>query len=106
MASSRPNQPPTGSHVNTTTYDQLFTFFGLHQNPFGVSPDVRFFFSTPAHESTLAELLFAIQTRQGLVLLTGESGAGKTTLLQHLLESLQRRGVSSSYIFHSRLDSD
>jgi general secretion pathway protein A len=92
--------------VTTTTYDQLFSFFGLRQNPFGVSPDMRFFFATPAHESTLAELLFAIQTRQGLMLLTGEAGAGKTTLLQQLLDNLHRSGVSSSYIFHSRLDTD
>jgi general secretion pathway protein A len=92
--------------VTITAYEQLFSFFGLQQNPFGVSPDVRFFFSTPAHESTLAELFFAVQTRQGLMLLTGEAGAGKTTLLQQLLDSLHRSGISSSYVFHSRLDAD
>jgi general secretion pathway protein A len=92
--------------VTTTTYEHLFRFFGLLQNPFGASPDSRFFFSTPAHESALAEILFAIQTRQGLMLLTGEAGAGKTTLLQRLLDTLRQRGVSSSYIFHSRLDVD
>jgi general secretion pathway protein A len=90
----------------TTTYEHLFASFGLQQNPFGASPDSRFFFSTPAHESALAELLFAIQTRQGLMLLTGESGAGKTTLLQQLLDTLRQRRISSSYIFHSRLDVD
>ncbi len=92
--------------MTTTTCDQLFTFFGLRQNPFGVSPDARFFFSAPAHESALAELLFAIQTRQGLMVLTGEAGAGKTTLLQQLLDTLHKTGVSSSYVFHSRLDAE
>jgi general secretion pathway protein A len=92
--------------VTTTAYSQLFSFFGLQQNPFNVSPDLRFLFTTPAYQSTLAELLFAVQNRQGLMLLTGEAGAGKTTLLQQLLDTLHRRGISSSYIFHSRLDSD
>ena len=92
--------------MTTTAYEHLFTHFGLQQNPFGPSPDSRFFFSTPAHESALAELLFAIQTRQGLMLLTGEAGAGKTTLLRQLLDTLHQRGVSSSYVFHARLDVD
>ncbi len=92
--------------MTTTAYSQLFSFFGLQQNPFNVSPDLRFLFTTPAYQSTLAELLFAVQNRQGLMLLTGEAGAGKTTLLQQLLDTLNRRGVSSSYIFHSRLDAD
>jgi general secretion pathway protein A len=90
----------------TATYASLFTFFGLQQNPFHVSPDPRFYFSTPAHESVLSELLFAIHTRQGLMVLTGEAGAGKTTLLHQLLETLRGRGVSSSYVFHSHLEAD
>src|SRR5262249_6917317 len=57
-----------------------------------------------AHESALTELLFAIQTRQGLMVLTGESGTGKTTLLRRLLDTLQHLGISSSYVFHPRLD--
>jgi len=68
-----------------------------------VSPDSRFFFSTPAHESLLAQLLFAIQARQGLVLLTGESGSGKTTLLQQLLDVLSHQSVSTAYIFYPGL---
>jgi len=76
----------------------------LERNPFNVSPDPRFFFFTPVHESLLVELLFAIQTQQGLVLLTGESGSGKTTLLKQLLDTLSHRNVSTAYIFHSRLD--
>jgi general secretion pathway protein A len=90
--------------MNTTSNELPFSFFGLQRNPFNVSPDRRFFSPTPAHESLLAELLFAIRTRQGLVLLTGESGSGKTTLLQQLLDILSHRSVSTAYIFHSRLD--
>jgi len=89
--------------VTAAAYELRFSFFGLQRNPFNVSPDRRFFFSTPAHESLLAELLFAIQARHGLMLLTGESGSGKTTLLQQLLVTLSHQGVSSAYIFYSSL---
>jgi len=89
--------------VTTAAYERRFSFFGLRRNPFNVSPDRSFFFSTPAHESVLAELLFAIQARQGLMLLTGESGSGKTTLLQQLLDTLSHQGVSTAYIFYSSL---
>ena len=89
--------------MTTAAYERRFSFFGLQRNPFNVSPDRSFFFSTSAHESLLAELLFAIQARQGLMLLTGEAGSGKTTLLQQLLDTLSRQGVATAYIFHSNL---
>jgi general secretion pathway protein A len=89
--------------VTATVYELRFSFFGLQRNPFNVSPDRGFFFSTPAHESLLAELLFAIQARQGLMLLTGDSGSGKTTLLQQLLDTLSHKGVSTAYVFYSSL---
>jgi len=102
---SLPLPPPSACSLTATTpYDRIFSFFGLKENPFHVSPDPRFLFSTHAHESAFAELLFAIQTRQGLIVLTGESGTGKTTLLRRLLDRLQDYGVSSSYVFHPRLD--
>jgi len=102
---SLPLPPPSACSLTATTpYDRIFSFFGLKENPFHVSPDLRFLFSTHAHESVFAELLFAIQTRQGLIVLTGESGTGKTTLLRRLLDRLQDYGVSSSYVFHPRLD--
>jgi len=90
--------------VTTTAYELCFSFFGLQRNPFNVSPDLSFFFSTPAHESLLAELLFVIQARQGLMLLTGETGSGKTTLLQQLLNTLSHQGISTASIFYSSLD--
>jgi len=84
-------------------YEHLFHFFGLRENPFHVSPDPRFYFSTPAHDAAIAELQFGVDTRQGFIVLTGESGTGKTTVLNHFLNWLQARHQSSSYIFHSLL---
>jgi general secretion pathway protein A len=85
-------------------YEQFFSFMGLREDPFHVSPDPRFYYSTPAHESALAELLYGIETRQGFLVLTGEAGTGKTCLLNQILGWLRRRGRSSAYIFHTHLE--
>jgi general secretion pathway protein A len=84
-------------------YEHVFQFFGLRENPFHVSPDPRFFFSTPAHGVAFADLQMGVDTRQGLMVLTGEAGTGKTILLHHFLNWLQSRGQSSCYIFQSQL---
>ena len=90
--------------TTASTLGQLFSLFGLQENPFNVSPDLRFLVATPAHEDALFRLLFRIHERQGLMLLTGESGVGKTMLLHRLLSKLSYCGLSSSYVFHPRLD--
>jgi general secretion pathway protein A len=82
----------------------MFRSFGLNENPFHVSPDPKFLFSGAAYETALAELMFGIESRRGLLVLTGEAGTGKTTLMRHFLHWLKDRQFSSSYIFHSHLD--
>jgi general secretion pathway protein A len=84
-------------------FEHLFNHFGLRENPFHVSPDPRFYFSTSAHDAALAELVFGAETRQGLIVMTGEAGTGKTTVLHHFLNYLQEKRQSSSYVFHSQL---
>jgi general secretion pathway protein A len=85
-------------------YEQFFNFMGLREDPFHVSPDPRFYYPTPAHESALVELLSGIETRQGVLVLTGEAGTGKTSLLNYLLDWLHRRRRSTAYIFHAHLE--
>lgn len=83
---------------------QFFNFMGLQQDPFHVSPDPRFYYFNPAHEAALAEILYGIETRKGLMVLTGEAGTGKTSLLNLVLDWLHRRGRSCAFIFHTRLE--
>lgn len=85
-------------------HGHAFSFFGLKENPFKVSPDLRFLFATPAHEKALFGLLYRVQARQGLMVLTGEPGVGKTTLLRRLLGMLRSYRLSTSSVFHPRLD--
>jgi general secretion pathway protein A len=79
-------------------------FFGLRENPFNVNPDPRFLFLTPQTQEALDELTYGIQTRKGLVLLTGEVGTGKTTLLNRLLDWLREQQTPTAFIFNSHLE--
>jgi general secretion pathway protein A len=90
--------------MTTASYQSFFHYFGLRENPFHVSPDPRFYHSTPAHDSATQELLFGLQTRQGLLVLSGEAGTGKTTLLNSILDSLAQRHTSTAYVFHPLLE--
>ena len=85
-------------------YEHVFQFFGLRENPFHVSPDPRFFFSTATHNSALTDLMMGVDSRQGFIVLIGDAGTGKTILLQRFLGWLQARRQSSCYIFQSQLN--
>jgi len=79
-------------------------FFGLHELPFGSSPDPRFLYMTPEIRECLASLQYGIATRKGFVVLTGPVGSGKTTLLKTVLGTFSKERVSSSFVFNSSLD--
>lgn len=85
-------------------YEQLFQSFGLKENPFRASPDARFLFLGRSYETAFAEMMFGIESRCGLLVLTGEPGTGKTMLLRRLLQWLGQKRSSSAYIFHSHLN--
>jgi general secretion pathway protein A len=86
-------------------YEEFFGHFGLQRNPFHVSPNPRTFHSTPVHDEALTQLVFGIEARHGLMVLTGEPGTGKTTILHYLLEWLQKQKYSSAYLFQTLVPS-
>jgi general secretion pathway protein A len=84
--------------------EQFLNLAGLREDPFHVSPNPRFYHSTTAHDTALAELMFGIETRRGLLVLTGAAGTGKTSILNQILDWLRRRGRSTAFIFHTRVE--
>jgi len=80
-------------------------FFGLKENPFNVSPDPRYLFLTQQVKETLSSLTYGIQTRKGIITLTGEVGTGKTTLVNRLLDWLRERPTKTAFLFNSRMNS-
>jgi type II secretory pathway predicted ATPase ExeA/phage tail protein X len=67
----------------------LLEFFGLQEQPFGVTPDPRFLYLTKSHREALASLIYAIETKRGFSALVAEPGMGKTTLLFYLLDKIK-----------------
>ena len=54
------------------------SFYQLREFPFTISCDERFFFESAVHAEALANMVYTVQHRKGMVLVTGEVGAGKT----------------------------
>ena len=82
------------------------SFFGLREHPFNINPDPRFLHRTTRIQEALDQLIYGVQNRKGLLLLTGEVGTGKTTLINHLLDWLRERQTPTAFIFNSHLNSN
>jgi general secretion pathway protein A len=78
-------------------------YYGLVRSPFEMTPDPAFLVLGDTHREGLATLVYAVRSRKGFVLLTGEVGTGKTTLLHSLLAQLDRE-TAAAFIFNPRLE--
>ena len=56
------------------------SFYKLREFPFSITCDEKFFFESAVHAEALANMMYTVQQRKGMVLITGEVGAGKTFL--------------------------
>jgi general secretion pathway protein A len=63
--------------------------FGLKEEPFGVTPDPRFFYQTPQHREAISTLFYALHQRRGFALLVGPPGVGKTSVLFTVVRMLK-----------------
>ena len=79
-------------------------FYGLKDQPFGVTPDPRYLFLSESHREALASLFYGVNSGRGLLALIAAPGMGKTTLLFYLLEHLQR-SARTAYLFQTQCDS-
>ena len=79
-------------------------FFGLREQPFGVTPDPRYLYLGPGHRETLASLFYGIEANRGFLALIAEPGMGKTTLLFHLLEKF-RHSARTAFLFQTQCSS-
>ncbi len=80
------------------------SYFGLREEPFGVTPDPRFLYLSAAHREALASLYYGIEAGRGFLGLIARPGMGKTTLLFHLLERF-RSSARTAFIFQTQCNS-
>ena len=78
-------------------------YYGLVRSPFEMTPDPAFLVLSDSHREGLATLVYAVRSRKGFVLLTGEVGTGKTTLLHSLLAQLDRE-TAAAFLFNPLLE--
>ena len=62
--------------------------YGLKEEPFKITPDPRYFYTSRQHLEVLSSLQYAIEYRRGFGILIGEAGSGKTTVGNVLLKKL------------------
>jgi len=82
----------------------FLSFFGLREQPFGVTPDPRFLYLSAAHREALASLYYGIEAGRGFLGLIAKPGMGKTTILFHLLEKF-RNSARTAFIFQTQCNS-
>ena len=79
-------------------------FFGLSENPFQLPPSSSLPFVTDKIQSVLDDLANGIQSRKGLLVLTGEVGTGKTTLAKRLMVWLREQKIRTAFVFNPHLE--
>lgn len=77
-------------------------FYGLKDNPFRLSPDLRYFFISPRVEKVIDQLFYGLEQGMGFMMVVGEVGVGKTSLLRLFLSMLDD-SVERAYLFNPTL---
>jgi general secretion pathway protein A len=63
------------------------SFYGFDSKPFSITPDPESLYLSPDHQEALAHLEYALMSKIGLMMMTGDVGTGKTTILRYMVEN-------------------
>ncbi len=78
-------------------------FYGLNEQPFGVTPDPAYIYPSRMHSEAISSLSQGIHSLRGFMALVAEPGMGKTTLLNKLMEEL-RNSARVVFLFQTQCD--
>jgi general secretion pathway protein A len=67
------------------------SYYGFAEKPFSLTPDPKYLYRSESHANAFELLQYAIERREGFVVITGDIGTGKTTLCRALLDQTDRR---------------
>ena len=76
------------------------SFFQLTERPFALTPNPKFVFHLARYRQAEDELAYAIDRKDGFMLLTGWPGTGKTTLCRDLIDKLDNEKHRSALLFN------
>lgn len=82
----------------------LLEKFNLREQPFGVTPDPRFFYPSASHREALASLVYGVQSDRAFMAMIAQPGMGKTMLLFNLLQQLGAT-ARTAFLFQTQCDS-
>jgi general secretion pathway protein A len=78
--------------------------YGMHEQPFGVTPNPRYLYLSQTHREALASLVYGIESGRGFMALIAKPGMGKTTLLFQVLDRLGS-SARTVFLFHTQCNS-
>ncbi len=78
----------------------ILDYYKLREQPFGSTPDPRYFYASETHREALASLLYGIETGRGFLALIAQPGMGKTTLIFRWLAQMQPK-LRSVFLFQT-----
>jgi general secretion pathway protein A len=81
-------------------------FYGLREEPFRLSPDSRLCFMHTSYKKAKAYMQYALQRREGFVMVTGRPGTGKTTLINDLTTQLSSEGNLHAALTSTQIQAD
>ena len=70
-------------------------YYGFAEKPFSLTPDPKYLYRSQSHANAFELLQYAIERREGFVVLTGDIGTGKTTLCRALLDQIDQTTVTT-----------
>lgn len=80
-------------------------FYGFDVLPFTNTPNARFFYQSEQHAEALAKLVYTVQNRRGIALVTGQIGCGKTMLIRAMMQRLGKH-ASMALINNTRVNGE
>src|SRR5687768_10294976 len=66
-------------------------YYGFAEKPFSLTPDPKYLYRSESHANAFELLQYAIDRREGFVVITGDIGTGKTTVCRALLEQTDKK---------------
>ena len=95
--------PPSDNDGTMKSEVDYSTYWGLRALPFENVPDPRFYVPCFQHDAAHRWLSYGIQTRKGILLLTGDIGCGKTLLSRRLIVGLSPAQYDIALVAHPAL---